>query len=168
MLAVNPVCLSPVFNSKESLAMLPLQKKLLKKIDYYSDKACYSYWDLAKTLPMGGEIKLLNGSTMTQHQLYSKYILLASNPSPYAYATLAYSLSKIGATILLKGRIMNSQQLYCEAIHINPKYAEPYYNLAADLPEGEKITLLNGKVMSKEDLYKKAIKLDLSLSLEPE
>ncbi|MGH2613501.1 MAG: tetratricopeptide repeat protein, partial [Rhabdochlamydiaceae bacterium] len=144
-------------------------QELLTALQQQGSQNSTLYVNLGRILTIVGkkDIQLLDGTKMTQQQLYLKAIELDPRNS-MAYNSLGNILRLGGSIQLLNGTEMTKQQLYLKAIELNPTNptnAIAYTNLGTTLRPGESIQILDGKEMTKQQLYLKAIELDSTNSM---
>lgn len=150
-------------------------KVYLKNVDLEPNCAAV-YNNLARVLPIGESIQLLNGKWMTQKELFLKAIELCPDFATF-YVNLGAILSPQESIQLPTGEEMTRQKLFLKAIELNrkaildpnftlipksiliPSSAAAFNNLAMTL-SGEKIQLLDGEEVTKRDLLCIAIAHD--------
>ncbi|MFA6038528.1 MAG: hypothetical protein WC748_10465 [Legionellales bacterium] len=155
----------PIWNPKvrdPKLTLLEAQE--IDSLDYLNALKefpldAFILYNLARSLPADGTIKLLDGTTMTDQELYLKAIDL-DNKIAEAYYRLAYTFPAEGTIKLLDGTTMTDQELYLKTIDLDNKFAKAYYRLAKTLPDDGTIKLLDGTTMTQQELYLKTIDLD--------
>lgn len=122
------------------------------------------YGNLALILASNESVKLPNGTSMTEQQLYLKAIDLDPSYSS-AYYNLGNTLAAGTNIYLLKGICMTKQQLFLKTIDLNPNFFSAYNNLGNTLSVRANIQLLNGTHMDQQQLYLKAIDLNPNYSI---